>query len=95
MTAAHRTLPFGTKVRVTNKRNGKTVIVTINDRGPFIRGRIIDLSTAAAGVIGMRSSGVAPVLVERIGATKAGASTNSKRRRVPQGTRRLFICDED
>ena len=66
MTAAHRTLPFGTKVRVTNKRNGRTVIVTINDRGPFIRGRIIDLSTAAAGVIGMRSSGVAPVLVERI-----------------------------
>jgi len=66
MTAAHRTLPFGTKVRVTNKRNGKTVVVTINDRGPFIRGRIIDLSTAAAGVIGMRSSGVAPVLVERI-----------------------------
>lgn len=68
MTAAHRTLPFGTKVRVTNKRNGKTVVVTINDRGPFIRGRIIDLSTAAAGVIGMRSSGVAPVLVERIAA---------------------------
>ena len=66
MTAAHRTLPFGTKVRVTNKRNGKTVVVTINDRGPFIRGRIIDLSTAAAGVIGMKSSGVAPVLVERI-----------------------------
>ena len=66
MTAAHRTLPFGTKVRVTNKRNGKTVVVTINDRGPFIRGRIIDLSTAAAGVIGMRSAGVAPVLVERI-----------------------------
>lgn len=66
MTAAHRTLPFGTKVRVTNKRNGKSVIVTINDRGPFIRGRIIDLSTAAAGVIGMRSSGVAPVTVERI-----------------------------
>lgn len=66
MTAAHRTLPFGTKVRVTNKRNGKSVVVTINDRGPFIRGRIIDLSTAAAGVIGMKSSGVAPVTVERI-----------------------------
>jgi len=66
MTAAHRTLPFGTRVRVTNKRNGKSVVVTINDRGPFIRGRIIDLSTAAAGVIGMRSSGVAPVTVERI-----------------------------
>jgi rare lipoprotein A (peptidoglycan hydrolase) len=66
MTAAHRTLPFGTKVRVTNKRNGKTVVVTINDRGPFIRGRVIDLSTAAAGVIGMKSSGLAPVTVERI-----------------------------
>jgi rare lipoprotein A (peptidoglycan hydrolase) len=66
MTAAHRSLPFGTKVRVTNKRNGKTVVVTINDRGPFIRGRVIDLSTAAAGVIGMKSSGLAPVTVERI-----------------------------
>ncbi len=66
MTVAHRSLPFGTKVRVTNKRNGKSVIVTINDRGPFIRGRIIDLSTAAAGIIGMRSSGVAPVTVERM-----------------------------
>jgi rare lipoprotein A len=64
MTAAHRSLPFGTKVRVTNKRNGRSVIVTINDRGPFIRGRIIDLSTGAADVIGMRSSGVVPVSVE-------------------------------
>ena len=66
LTAAHRSLPFGSKVRVTNKRNGKTVVVTINDRGPFIRGRVIDLSTAAAGVIGMKSSGLAPVTVERI-----------------------------
>jgi peptidoglycan lytic transglycosylase len=67
MTAAHRSLPFGTKVRVTNKRNGRSVVVTINDRGPFIRGRIIDLSSGAAGVIGMRSSGVAPVSVEVLG----------------------------
>jgi rare lipoprotein A len=52
MTAAHRTLPFGTKVRVTNKANGRSVVVTINDRGPFVRGRIIDQSTGAAGVIG-------------------------------------------
>ena len=59
MTAAHRSLPFGTKVRVTNKSNGRSVVVTINDRGPFIRGRIIDLSTAAAGVIGMKGAGVA------------------------------------
>jgi rare lipoprotein A (peptidoglycan hydrolase) len=64
MTAAHRTLPFGTKVRVTNKANGRSVVVTINDRGPFVRGRIIDLSTGAAGVIGMMGAGVAPVTVE-------------------------------
>jgi rare lipoprotein A len=67
MTAAHRTLPFGTKVLVTNKSNGRTVVVTINDRGPFVRGRIIDLSTGAAGVIGMRGAGVAPVSVEVVG----------------------------
>jgi rare lipoprotein A len=67
MTAAHRTLPFGTKVRVTNRRNGRSVVVTINDRGPFIRGRVIDLSSGAAGVIGMRSSGVAPVSVQVLG----------------------------
>jgi rare lipoprotein A len=67
MTAAHRTLPFGTKVRVTNKRNGRSVIVTINDRGPFIRGRIIDLSSGAAGVIDMKGAGVAPVSLEVVG----------------------------
>jgi len=64
MTAAHRTLPFGTKVRVTNKRNGRSVVVTINDRGPFIRGRVIDLSRAAARVIGMTRAGVAPVSLD-------------------------------
>ncbi len=53
MTAAHRTLPFGTKVMVTNKRNGKSVVVRINDRGPFIRGRVLDVSKAAAKDIGM------------------------------------------
>ncbi|MBE9117852.1 septal ring lytic transglycosylase RlpA family protein [Lusitaniella coriacea LEGE 07157] len=64
MTAAHRTLPFGTFVRVTNKNNGRSVVVRINDRGPFIRGRIIDLSVGAAKEIDMYSSGVAPVQVE-------------------------------
>ncbi|HVG51213.1 MAG TPA: septal ring lytic transglycosylase RlpA family protein [Xanthobacteraceae bacterium] len=52
LTAAHRSLPFGTMVRVTNKRNGKSVVVRINDRGPFIRGRIIDVTPAAARVLG-------------------------------------------
>ena len=53
MTAAHRTLRFGTKVRVTNARNGRSVVVRINDRGPFVKGRSIDLSSGAARVIGM------------------------------------------
>jgi len=52
LTAAHRTLPFGTYVRVTNKRNGKSVVVRINDRGPFIKGRVIDVTPAGARVLG-------------------------------------------
>jgi len=61
MTAAHRTLPFGTKVRVTNKKNGKSVVVRINDRGPFGRGRIIDVSKAAAHRLGFVRAGVTRV----------------------------------
>ena len=65
LTAAHRTLPFGTRVRVTNVRNGKAVVVRIVDRGPFNRGRIIDLSRAAARELGMISAGTTMVSVER------------------------------
>ena len=61
MTAAHRSLPFGTKVRVTNKRNGKSVVVRINDRGPFIRGRVLDVSKGAANELGFVNAGHAPV----------------------------------
>jgi rare lipoprotein A len=64
-TAAHRTLPFGTKVRVTNIRNGRSVIVRINDRGPYGRGRIIDVSRAAARELGMISRGTVRVRVDR------------------------------
>lgn len=64
MTAAHPTLPFGTEVRVTNLKNGRQAVVRINDRGPFIPGRIIDLSLRAAEVLGMVRSGLAPVRVE-------------------------------
>lgn len=67
LTAAHRSLPFGTRVRVTNKNNGRSVIVRINDRGPFIRGRVIDLSLGAAKAIGMVGRGLAPVKVEVLG----------------------------
>lgn len=61
MTAAHRTLPFGTKVRVTNTRTKRSVVVRINDRGPFIKGRIIDVSRGAAQQLGMVGQGVAQV----------------------------------
>jgi rare lipoprotein A len=63
MTAAHRTLPFGTRVRVTHLGNGRSVDVRINDRGPFIAGRVIDLSRGAAGLLGMHHQGVARVRV--------------------------------
>jgi len=64
LTAAHKTLPFGTQVRVTNLYNGRSVVVRINDRGPFIPGRVIDLSQGAAQIIGVTSSGVAPVQMD-------------------------------
>ena len=63
LTAAHRSLPFGTRVNVTNLDNGRDVTVRINDRGPFTRGRIIDLSRRAAQQLGMIRSGTAPVRV--------------------------------
>ena len=67
LTAAHRSLRFGTKLKVTNARNGKSVVVRINDRGPFVRGRVLDLSKAAASNIGMIRSGHAKICYEVIG----------------------------
>lgn len=64
LTAAHRTLPMETMVRVTNLSNGMSVLVRINDRGPFIAGRVIDLSPGAAAWLGMKAAGVAPVRIE-------------------------------
>ena len=67
MTAAHRNLRFGTRVKVTNLNNGRSVIVRINDRGPFIKGRVIDVSAAAARSLNMVHSGVAPVEIIILG----------------------------
>jgi rare lipoprotein A len=64
--AAHKTLPFGTQVKVFNLDNGRTAIVKIVDRGPFIRGRIIDVSLAAASALGFRGAGLAHVRIELI-----------------------------
>jgi peptidoglycan lytic transglycosylase len=71
MTAAHRSLPLNTRVRVTNLANGASVMVRINDRGPFIHGRVIDLSPAAASELGMKDAGVAPVRLEVFAADQA------------------------
>jgi len=64
LTAAHRSLPFGTKVRVTNKATGLSIVVRVNDRGPFVPGRALDLSRGAARAIGLERAGVAPVTME-------------------------------
>ena len=65
-TAAHRTIPFGTRINVTNVNNGKNVVATVNDRGPFVKGRIVDLSKSAFSSIGSLSSGVISVQIEVI-----------------------------
>lgn len=67
LTCAHRTLPFGTLLKITNKKNGKEVIVKVTDRGPYCTGRVVDLSMAAARELGMVASGVAAVQVEKVG----------------------------
>jgi len=74
LTAAHRSLPFGTKVRVTNRRNGRSVVVRINDRGPFVDGRAIDLSYAAAHLIGVIGPGTARVRIEVLGPVTLAAA---------------------
>lgn len=77
LAAAHRSLPFGTKVRVSNLSNGKEVVVRINDRGPFVRGRVIDVTRAAADKLGFRKQGVARVriaVVKPDSTEKPGAS---------------------
>jgi rare lipoprotein A len=77
MTAAHRSLPFGTVVRVTNLDNHRTARVRINDRGPYRRDRIIDLSAAAARRLGMTADGTAKVRIEVIEEQDSGTSTDA------------------
>jgi rare lipoprotein A len=88
ISAAHRSLPFGTRVKVTHKRTGRSVVVRINDRGPFIRGRIIDLSRGAKRVIGM--GGLAPVCLTVLGRGERYASAKTERKkRVATASQRL------
>ena len=84
LTAAHRSLPFGTRVRVTNLESGRSVIVTITDRGPYARGRIIDVSRGAARRLGMLHTGTARVQIDSMDGTEVAAaqapSTGNRRR---------------
>ena len=80
LTAAHRSLPMGTLVRVTNLANGLTVQVRVNDRGPYLPGRIIDLSHDAASEIGMKASGVVPVRIEVFDADQRRAANQTASR---------------
>ena len=73
-TAAHRSLPFGTRLQVTNPRTGRSVVVRINDRGPFVRGRSLDLARGAAFAIGMRGTGAVRIVILGRGATYASAA---------------------
>lgn len=75
LTAAHRTLPFGTKVRVTNLENGRRVVVRINDRGPFKKGRVLDVTPAAARKLGFTTAGLARVRLDVLGKLPKGYAT--------------------
>lgn len=84
LTCAHRTLPFGTLLKVRNAKNGREVVVKVTDRGPFVRGRVIDLSFAAAKEIGMVASGVASVEIEKLGRNAADGRMTPGDSRLPE-----------
>src|SRR5271166_3151776 len=94
LTAAHRSLPMGSRVRVLNLDNGRSVIVRMVDRGPFIHGRVIDVSTAAAVTLGFRDAGLAHVRIERISAETLEASARPSRPAAPASdeTSSYAIC---
>ncbi len=107
LTAAHKTLPFGAYVKVTNLNNGKSIVVRINDRGPFIKGRIIDLSYAAAKKVGMDITGVAPVKIKvlkkyspkkssqkfsiQVGSFISKKNANTLKRKLQKNYRNVYI----
>lgn len=90
MTAAHRTLPFGTLLRVTNEDNGRQAVVRVNDRGPFARGRILDCSERAADELGFRLAGTAKVTIETLGRAGGddGRLTKKERKRLREHVQR-------
>ena len=88
LTAAHKTIPLGSKAKVTNLTNGKTVEVKINDRGPFIEGRMVDLSRAAAKALGMIDRGTARVQIDLLPDINQGRSENAPTMAIEESSRR-------
>lgn len=93
MTAAHKTLPMNTIVKVTNRRNGKSTVVRINDRGPFVSTRIIDLSKAAASKINMIGTGTAPVTLEVLGFAGKGKKKIPSKKQLKKSPKSIEISD--
>ncbi len=93
MTAAHKTLPMNTIVRVTNQENGKSVVVRINDRGPFVDNRIIDLSNEAATRMNMLNKGTALVSLEVLGFEKSGAKVIPNQRELDNGPKQEIVTE--
>jgi rare lipoprotein A len=87
LTAAHRTLPFGTRLKVTNLRNNRSTLVIVSDRGPFLRSRIVDISRAAATALGFADNGIAQVRIETIGPEIAVARVISDAEEAPDFTK--------
>ena len=94
MVAAHKSLPFGTLVRVTNKRNGKSVTVRIIDRGPYIRGRIIDLTPAGARAIGFYGAGLTRVNIETVGRVLHAKCRYCKRSRIALRKTKRYLASK-
>lgn len=82
MTAAHRTLPFGTKLKVTAIKSGKSIYVVVNDRGPYVGNRIIDLSQGAATALGIKNSGIAKVHLEIVGKANLGPTAYQNKKKA-------------
>jgi rare lipoprotein A len=91
MTAAHKTLPMNTIVKVTNQRNGKSTVVRVNDRGPFVATRIIDLSKAAASKIDMIGTGTAPVIIEVLGFEGKGKHTIPSKKQLAHSPKSVSL----
>lgn len=95
LTAAHRSLPFGTRLKLTNLANGASVIVRVNDRGPFVHGRVLDVSHGAARVLGMTGTGTARLQIEHMGGARQVAENDTPAPRAAAKTKRAATVETE